>query len=270
MPANRTGAPPAMIPGATFSAALAGTGLTYSGGSFSLAATAAGAGLTHTAGVLDVVAGTGISVAADSVGLDLTATLAWTGAHTFGAAGIAATSTPRVVASNTTAATVGAPAQWSPSIDWTGQAWDVDGAVSTTSRFYVENQTNANNDPYGQWRLYHKLGAAAAVLQIDVDSRGWMNANGGLIQLATKKLAEDGGTTVNLVEGFTTASLRADLSMNTGKNVLLNANYMQLGEMTPPAGATDVARLYADVSTGKTRLMVIFQSGSAIQIAAEA
>jgi hypothetical protein len=46
---------------------------------------------------------------------------------------------------------------------------------------------------------------------------------------------------------------------------------MQLGEMTAPANApADSAYLYCDVSGGKTRLMVIFQSGTAFELAAEA
>ena len=47
----------------------AGAGLTYSSGVLSIATSAAGAGLTLTSGVLAVGAGTGISVAADAVGL---------------------------------------------------------------------------------------------------------------------------------------------------------------------------------------------------------
>ena len=43
----------------------------------------AGAGLTSTAGVLDVIAGNGISVAADSVAVDLGYAFAWTAKHTF-------------------------------------------------------------------------------------------------------------------------------------------------------------------------------------------
>lgn len=46
--------------------------------------------------------------------------------------------------------------------------------------------------------------------------------------------------------------------------------YHQLKEMTAPAGATDVARIYAeDDGSGKTRLMVQFQTGAAQQIAIE-
>ena len=71
-------------PGSGASAAMAGDGLTYSGGvlnvgagtgitvaadSVSLASTAAGAGLTHSAGVLAVGAGNGITVNADDVAL---------------------------------------------------------------------------------------------------------------------------------------------------------------------------------------------------------
>lgn len=43
----------------------------------------AGAGLTATAGILAVGAGTGITVAADSVAVDLTAALVWTAVHQF-------------------------------------------------------------------------------------------------------------------------------------------------------------------------------------------
>ncbi len=45
---------------------------------------------------------------------------------------------------------------------------------------------------------------------------------------------------------------------------------IELSEMTPPGvGPANTARLYADVSSTKTRLMVIFQTGSAIQLAIE-
>lgn len=45
---------------------------------------------------------------------------------------------------------------------------------------------------------------------------------------------------------------------------------LQFPEMTAPAGATDAARLYAeDNGAGKTRLMVIFPTGAAQQIAIE-
>lgn len=77
-------------PGSGASAAMAGDGLTYSGGvlnvgagtgitvaadSVSLASTAAGAGLTHSAGVLAVGAGNGITVNADDVALTTPGTL---------------------------------------------------------------------------------------------------------------------------------------------------------------------------------------------------
>lgn len=45
---------------------------------------------------------------------------------------------------------------------------------------------------------------------------------------------------------------------------------MEFLEQTAPSGATDVARIYAeDNGSGKTRLMVIFQTGAAQQVAIE-
>ena len=53
------------------------------GGQLQIADTIAGNGLAISSKVLAVGAGTGISVGADSVGIDLTANLTWTGNHTF-------------------------------------------------------------------------------------------------------------------------------------------------------------------------------------------
>jgi hypothetical protein len=48
------------------------------------------------------------------------------------------------------------------------------------------------------------------------------------------------------------------------------SDYMELGEVTAPSGATNKARIYAvDNGAGKTQLMVIFGSGAAQQIAIE-
>ena len=53
-------------------------------------------------------------------------------------------------------------------------------------------------------------------------------------------------------------------------NMARGATYTDIKEMTAPAApAADTARLYADVSGVKTRLMVIFQTGAAVQIAIE-
>ena len=52
---------------------------------------------------------------------------------------------------------------------------------------------------------------------------------------------------------------------------LLAGGYLELGEMTAPAGTADRARIFAeDDGGGKTRLMVQFPTGGAIQLAIEA
>lgn len=57
--------------------------------------------------------------------------------------------------------------------------------------------------------------------------------------------------------------------MNTGS--ITHQGYHELTQMTPPvAGAATTARFFADNSGGKTRLMVQFPTGTAIQIAIEA
>lgn len=87
------------LTGTVFSLELDGSSLSKSGTGLKIGAAAAGAGLTETAGVLDVVAGTGITVAANSVGIDTsvvsrknaancTTSNPWVQAHGFGNADI--------------------------------------------------------------------------------------------------------------------------------------------------------------------------------------
>jgi hypothetical protein len=65
-----------------------GNGLEMSSGSLQLATTTGGAGLTYTSGVLAVGAGTGLSVGADSVGVNTDAEFSWTNAHTYSFTGV--------------------------------------------------------------------------------------------------------------------------------------------------------------------------------------
>jgi len=54
------------------------------------------------------------------------------------------------------------------------------------------------------------------------------------------------------------------------KNLDIRNSYIEMNEISAPATpAADKGRLYLDVSGAKTRLMVIFQSGAAQQIAIE-
>ncbi len=54
-------------------------------------------------------------------------------------------------------------------------------------------------------------------------------------------------------------------------DLIVAGNYMEMTEMSAPgAGAANTGRLYLDVTGAKTKLMVIFQTGGAIELAIEA
>lgn len=48
----------------------------------------------------------------------------------------------------------------------------------------------------------------------------------------------------------------------------INDHFLQMTEMTPPAGSSNIAKIYADDNgAGKTRLLVVFGTGAPIQLA---
>lgn len=81
--------------------------------------------------------------------------------------------------------------------------------------------------------------------------------------LTTGTTAQSLATRLTIVEGSITQS--------TGTNLIGGANFHQMTEMTAPAaGAANTVRIYAeDNGAGKTRLMALFNTGAAQQIAIE-
>ena len=112
-------------------------------------------------------------------------------------------------------------------------------------------------------------------------------ANANVLSAVLLRITHDptvaGGTLTDTTTGLTIAmtpvtasSVVTGISLSMGANAIgpaidiLPRGYIQMSEMTAPAApAADKGRLYLDVSATKTRLMILFQSGAAQQIAIE-
>ena len=90
----------------------------------------------------------------------------------------------------------------------------------------------------------------------------------------TLSLKNNAGSPAAITAVDTGALADSDTVVPTSKAVRTNVKgfteYLGLVEMTAPTGAANNARIYAvDNGAGKTKLMVIFGSGSAVQLAIE-
>lgn len=155
----------------------------------------------------------------------------------------------------------------SQKVEWALQNRPVQGAANPTSVLDFKSQINS-----GGWTNVATLTSAGAFSVLTKLIIG-VTTSGSTFQESGGQTYLDGLTgglnlRVNEVNALTFAATSLDATL--AGNVLMGAKYIEGGEMTPPAApAADKFRLYADVSGVKTRLMVIFQSGAAQQIAIE-
>jgi fibronectin-binding autotransporter adhesin len=219
---------------------LTGNGLAISSGSLILASSAAGNGLTYSSGVLDVGAGTGISVAADAVAIDQTASLTWTGNEAF---------TP--AAGNhgitVTASSNGTDAIYGESLNFT-QGDDADATDTNAGLNIAMTSSSGDADTLNALRVANITGGTANEYAIRVGS-GWdqvFDINGTLLS-ATEVGLLDGrsGTLVDsanvatyattgvtagsgLTGGGTVGVVTLDIGAGTG--ITVNANDVAINQ----------------------------------------
>lgn len=203
----------------------------------------AGAGLTASGGTLAVGAGTGISVAADAVALDLTAALTWTGLQTHAIADAATNTVTDVLklqhtTSGTAAAGFGAGILLQLEDDGNGAAED---AARISAIWTVAT-----------------AGGETTQLQFATRSAGGALSNKWGISGAGTWIP----STDNAVNIGSTSFRVAQLHL---------AQFTEYAEIVDPAApAADRARLYAkDNGSGKTLLVVRFATGAVQTIATE-
>jgi len=126
----------------------------------------------------------------------------------------------------------------------------------------ASNTTGSNNIAIGLGAaIYHADGATA--LETPENS----------IYIGTHCRGKDDSDSNSIVIGYQAIGLGANTTVigNTStKLTALPGGAVQLSEMTAPTGAANKATIYAvDNGAGKTQLMVIFGSGSAVQLAIE-
>jgi len=126
----------------------------------------------------------------------------------------------------------------------------------------ASNTTGSNNIAIGLGAaIYHADGATA--LETPENS----------IYIGTNCRGKDDSDSNSIVIGYQAIGLGANTTVigNTStKLTALPGGAVQLSEMTAPTGAANKATIYAvDNGAGKTQLMVIFGSGSAVQLAIE-
>jgi hypothetical protein len=99
-------------------------------------------------------------------------------------------------------------------------------------------------------------------------SRMAMDASSGLIVRSDFAYGFSSTTAANVASDTTLVRVAAGIVGVRAANAAAGSALSFL-EQTAPAGAANEARIYADDSGGKTRLMVIMPTGSAIQLAIE-
>lgn len=193
------------------------------------------------------------------------------------------TSTDGLVVQNTTAAAAGAQ-QISPrirlstqgwrtdataesqTVDWALENLPVEGAANPSSTFLIKSQING-----GGYTTYFQIGSQG---QINIAGNGNITTSTQGFTLATVNGA---GISV-LVDNNSPATLRpnGDNTTSLGRTAnrwteLYLGGFIEGTEQTAPAApAANRGRVYfEDNGSGKTRLMVIFPSGAAQQIAIE-
>src|SRR3990167_914273 len=160
-----------------------------SGGIPSIDSVLAGAGLTGSGTVLAVGAGAGISVAADSVALDLTYAPTWTGVHTFQRNAIGTTTAPEtdagVAAVNATAATVSV-LQDAPPLYFKGSGWNTTTVATHTIEgalvFVASSAASGIRHGTFQWRIKEaNIASGAWTTYLTLSSAGTLNINSGTL-----------------------------------------------------------------------------------------
>ena len=234
----------------------------------------AGAGMTKTGNTIDVIAADGtLTIGANSMQVALGATFAWTASHTWERNGIGTAQTNAHHIFNTTPAALGAQ-QYSGMTTWEGQAWDSTASQSKVVEFAIQNRpVQAAGNPTGVMDFLFRSNVGAWTKPMTLDSAGkvtvtTLGIGSWTISNVSDHVSTDTGYYAQPTYGYKIAG--ASGASWLAASLTLGAAFQQFTEMTPPvAGVADTARLYADVSGVKTRLMVIFQSGAAVQLAIE-
>lgn len=136
--------------------------------------------------------------------------------------------------------------------------------IPTAKRLFVSNGSTTGN--------YILSGASASLNTNSTAQAGW-NGSGFyarriILDWANADIAIDRSSSTALEINSTTPGTFRDLKL---RNIVGQTGYSEMTEITAPgAGAANTVRIYAeDNGSGKTRLMAIFPSGAAQQIAIE-
>jgi hypothetical protein len=204
-----------------------------------------------------------------------------------------------LVVQNTTLTTAAATRQNSPRVGWLAHVWNT--AANETAYFFAENIPTSLATPTSLFRIGYSRNGAAPTYPLTLTNGGNLTA---LSQVSTLFLSIGQGTTGYLtirnqgyLQGvadgkwkvvnnsgsggvgldFTTANavLKIRTTDHTGDASLSALHYLASGYyegtqiIAPAAGAVNTGRVYFEDSGGKTRMMVKFNTGAAIQLAIE-
>jgi hypothetical protein len=148
---------------------------------------------------------------------------------------------------------------------------------STTVFSDANNQLDQRNTTNAQ--TYNLYSTWSSATNYEVANLLWSSS---VFHIGTNK--GSGGGTARVMQldygGTTTAAISVPISSGqvtfgggliSGGTITHGANFMEFTEMTAPsAGATNNVRIYAqDNGSGKTQLMAVFPTGSAVQLAIE-
>lgn len=211
----------------------------------------------------------------------LDTTLERLAAGSFGMAhsALGTTSTDGLTLYNATAATSGVTVQISPRFRLRGTAWDT--AASETLDWFLENLPATAATPTSTLKFGQSVNGGAATYPMTLTNAGALTvlnqvvSSAGVYLRTTTRTNLDAPADGQMVIATNNVGAGVGLDVATDgilklrTRALTGGAVLDLLEQSAPSGATDIARIYADVTGAKTKLMVIFQSGAAQQIAIE-
>lgn len=175
--------------------------------------------------------------------LGVTIVPVWTGLHSFNAAGIASTYTPKVLLENTTAATSGATLQQSASLQWLGHYWGTTATAADSTAAFTETLIPTSAAGRAPSNLTWQAGNGGTDMNTVMTL-----SNAGVLTATTFSGALSGNaTTASSAAKWTTARNLANNSVDGSANVTFANKFIVQG--TTDAGLS-AAQFLGSLGTG--------------------
>lgn len=199
--------------------------------------------------------------------------------------GIGTTATDAVVLQNTTPATVGVPVQQGPDLRIRSNVWNTTTPATNTNDWFLRSVPVSGATPSGLLKFGSSLNGGATTFPMTLSSAGALTtlshvtaggnliSSNGVMSLGVTVLGAPASAQLLLRNAATTIGVGLKFDVDTifglRDRAMTGGATLELLEQTAPVGATNCARIYAEDSAGKTKLMVIMPTGAAIQLAIE-